>query len=367
MTTSAAEQPARMTPRRRVTVGLMRLAEALASPRVPADYLDMARPLRAGADLRARVVGVRRETASAVTVVLRPGDGWQGHVPGQYVRVGVEVDGVRLWRSYSITSPPRTADRHITITAKAIPGGAVSRHLSQELRSGQLVHLDQARGDFVLPDPAPDKVLFITGGSGITPVIGMLRSGLDLLDDVVMLHSDRTPADVIFAPELRGLGSTGRVRLIEQHTDSQGFLDAATIADLVPDVAERETFVCGPAGLLDAVERRWAAHGLSDQLHLERFRARLAPAGEGGTVRFTRTDATVESGGATPILDAGEQAGVLMPSGCRMGICYSCVLPLEEGSVRDLRTGDITTAAEGEPLLIQTCVSAAAGPCRIEA
>ena len=70
--------------------------------------------------------------------------------------------------------------------------------------------------------------------------------------------------------------------------------------------------------------------------------------------------------GATPILDAGEQAGVLMPSGCRMGICFSCVLPLREGSVRDLRSGDVTTAAPGDGVLIQTCVSAAAGPCDID-
>jgi ferredoxin len=83
------------------------------------------------------------------------------------------------------------------------------------------------------------------------------------------------------------------------------------------------------------------------------------------TVRFTGTGVVLEVDGATPILDAGEQAGVLMPSGCRMGICFSCVLPLHEGSVRDLRSGDVTTAAPGDGVLIQTCVSAAAGRCDI--
>ncbi len=345
--------------------GLLRLADALASPRTASDYLDMFRPLRATADLRAQVVGVHRETDSAATVVLRPGDGWLGHIPGQYVRVGVDVDGVRLWRSYSITSSPHDPNGLVTITAKAIPGGAVSQHMLSEVKPGQLVHLDQACGDFVLPDPTPAKVLFITGGSGITPVMGMLRSGLQQLRDVVLIHSDRGPSDVIFGAELRGLGAAGALTLIEHHSDSEGLLDASTITSLVPDVAERETFVCGPAGLLDAIERTWATQGLDGQLHLERFRAPLAPTGDGGQVLFTRSDITAEAGGGTTILDAGEAANVLMPSGCRMGICYSCVLPLKSGSVRDLRTGEITTAADDDPRLIQTCVSAAAGSCQI--
>ena len=94
----------------------------------------MFRPLRRGADLRARVVEVRPETGDAVTVVLRPGGAWQGHVPGQYVRVGLDVSGVRLWRSYSLTSAPEAPDGLLTITAKAVPDGTVSLHLAQQLR-----------------------------------------------------------------------------------------------------------------------------------------------------------------------------------------------------------------------------------------
>jgi stearoyl-CoA 9-desaturase NADPH oxidoreductase len=345
---------------------LWRVAETLAYPRDPGHYLDLANPLRAGADLRARVVEVRLETDEAVTVVLRPGAGWRGHVPGQYVRVGLDVDGVRRWRSYSLTSPPAAADGHISITAKRVPDGVVSAHLAQELSPGDLVHLDQACGDFVLPDPAPAKVLFVTGGSGITPVMGMLRSGVDRLDDVVLVHSERSADDVIFGPELRELAARGRLRLVEQHTDREGHLDVPGLATLLPDLAERETWACGPSGLLDAVEEHWASTGLADRLHTERFRTALAEPGEGGTVRFTGSDTVVEADGATSVLDAGEEAGVLMPSGCRMGICFSCVLPLREGSVRDLRTGEVTTAAPGDGVLVQTCISAAAGSCDID-
>ncbi len=351
---------------RRLRDRAWRLAAAVTHPLQPADYLDMFRPLRPGADLRARVVAVRAETADAVTVVLRPGGAWRGHRPGQYVRIGLDVEGVRLWRSYSLTSVPGAADGLLTITAKAVPDGVVSSHLAQELRPGQLVHLDQAVGDFVLADPPPEKVLFITGGSGITPVMGMLRAGLDRLDDVVLVHSASSADDVIFGDELRGLAESGRFRLVEQHTDGQGRLDLSRLEALVPDLAQRETWACGPSGLLDAIEEQWAGLELTEQLHTERFRTALAEPGEGGTVRFTGSRVILEADGATSILDAGEQNGVLMPSGCRMGICYSCVLPLREGSVRDLRSGAVTTAAPGDGVLIQTCVSAAAGTCDID-
>lgn len=345
---------------------LWSVAEALASPREPADYLDMFHPLRRGADLRARVVAVRPETADAVSVVLRPGGAWQGHRPGQYVRIGLDVDGVRLWRSYSLTSPPEAGDGLLSITAKAVPDGLVSLHLAQELRPGQLVHLDQALGDFVLPEPAPAKVLFVTGGSGITPVMGMLRAGLDRLEDVVLVHSETSAEDVIFGAELRALASRGRLRLVEQHTDTHGRLDLGHLVTLVPDLAERETWACGPAGLLDAIEERWTVLGLAARLHTERFRTALVEPGEGGTVRYGDAGPVVEVDGATPLLDAGEGAGVLMPSGCRMGICFSCVLPLREGTVRDLRSGDLTSAVPGDGVLVQTCVSAAAGPCQLD-
>jgi len=345
---------------------LWSIAEAMASPRRPEDYLDMFHPLRRGADLRGRVVAVRPEAGEAVTVVLRPGAAWRPHVPGQYVRVGLDVDGIRRRRSYSITSPPVTADGTVAITARAVAGGIVSAHLAQRLAPGDLVHLDQACGDFVLPDPAPEKVLFITGGSGITPVIGMLRSGLQRLRDVVLVHSDATHRDVIFGPELRELAAGGRIRLVEHHTERAGRLAMAELRSLVPDLAERETWACGPAGLLDRIESYWTDLESGHRLHTERFRSKLAEPGDGGTVEFTAGGITVDCAGTSSILEAGDASGVLLPSGCRMGICFSCVLPLRDGTVRDLRSGEITRAEPGDGVLVQTCVSAAAGHCQID-
>ncbi|WP_416905154.1 ferredoxin reductase [Micromonospora echinospora] len=362
MTTTVPPRSARLPLRDR----LLRLAGAVTTPLLPGDYLDLVAPLRAGADLRGRILDVRPETPDAATVVIRPGRGWRGHLPGQYVRLGVDVDGVRQWRAYSLTSPPVREHAPITVTVKALPDGVVSNHLVRRIRPGTIVQLDQAQGDFVLPRPVPDRVLFVTAGSGVTPVMGMLRSGALAGADVVVLHSAPTPADVIFGPELRGLAARGALRLVERHTDTDGLLDTADLDGLVPDHLDRQTWACGPVGLLDALEAHWAGGDAVDRLHTERFRPTVITTGEGGPVTFTRAGVTVQADGARALLDAGEEAGVLMPSGCRMGICFGCVLPLRQGAVRDLRTGELTTALPGDGVRIQTCVSAAAGPCEID-
>ena len=363
--TTTAPRPSTARPRAALRDRVLKLVEAATTPLLPSDYLDLVDPLRSGADLRGRIEAVHPETRDAATLVIRPGRGWKGHTPGQYVRIGVDVNGVRQWRAYSVTSDRTRTDGCFSITVKAIPGGKVSNHLVHRTKPGTVIQLDQAAGEFVLPAQRPDKALFITAGSGITPVMGILRNHPELTD-VVLLHSAPTADDVVFGAELRALAADGRIRLVEQHTDVHGMLDVAAIADLVPDLAERSTWACGPVGMLEALEEHWAATGLADRLFTERFRPTVLVTGEGGTVSFAKAGTTLEADGATPILDAAEEAGVLMPSGCRMGICYGCVLPLRAGAVRDLRNGEVTTATPGDGVLIQTCISAAAGACDID-
>jgi ferredoxin-NADP reductase len=346
---------------------LLKLAERATTPLVPADYLDVIDPLRSGATLRGRIVAIHPETADAATITIKPGRDWRGHIPGQYVRIGVDVDGVRQWRTYSLTSRTNRPDGHFSITVKAIPGGIVSNHLVRRAAVGTVVQLDQAAGDFTSANPSPAKILFVTAGSGITPVMGMLRNlPSNSAADIVVVHCAPTPEDVIFGDDLRALAARGRIRLVEIHSRTAGRLDVATLERLVGDIAERHTWACGPSGLLDDIESHWAVNELADKLHTERFRSTTIAAGEGGTVTFSATGTTVESTGAESLLEAGEAAGVLMPSGCRMGICFGCVAPLRQGAVRDVRNGAITTAAPGDGVVIQTCISAAAGPCDIE-
>jgi stearoyl-CoA 9-desaturase NADPH oxidoreductase len=361
MTTTAPRPTAVGALRARV----IKFAERVTTPLVPADYLDVIDPLRSSADLRGRIVAIHPETRDAVSVVIRPGRGWRGHTPGQYVRIGVDVDGIRQWRAYSLTSEKSRGDGCIAITVKAIPDGKVSNHLVRRATVGTIVQLDQAAGEFTLGEQAPPKILFLTAGSGVTPVMGMLRN-LRSDSDIVVVHSAPTADDVIFGGELRMLARTGRIRLVEKHTDTNGMLDVAALDELVDDLAERQTWACGPAGMLDALETRFEADGIADRLHTERFRPVIITEGDGGEVTFAKSGTVVEAGSAETLLDAGEAAGVLMPSGCRMGVCFGCVVPLRQGAVRDLRTGDVTSAAPGDNVQIQTCVSAAAGSCDID-
>ena len=362
---------------------LERVANAAVTPLVPADYLDLFNPLRAGAELRGKVVAVTPETADAATIIIRPGRDWAGHVPGQYVRVGIDVDGVRQWRAYSLTHGPRP-DGNISITVKAVPDGVVSHHLVHRVRVGTLVHLEQATGEFVLaPEvtdgPATAKLLFVTAGSGVTPVVGMLRNLFPVTDagvvrparsahlDITVVHVAPSRPDSIFIRDLEALDAAGAIHLVARYDDVHGLLDVATLGDLVPDLDERATYACGPGGLLDALEAHHAARDLV--LYTEQFRPATLVVGEGGAVTFAG-GASVETDGSTTLLDAGESAGVLMPSGCRMGVCFGCVVPLKEGSVRDLRNGELTTAVPGETgtggIRIQTCITAAAGPCHLD-
>jgi ferredoxin-NADP reductase len=346
---------------------IRKIAQRITTPLLPDDYLRLANPLWSARELRGRILEVRRETHDSATLVIKPGWGFSfDYQPGQYMGIGLLVDGRWRWRSYSLTSSPVTGARTVTITVKAMPEGFLSSHLVGGVAPGTIVRLAAPQGNFVLPDPAPPAMLFITAGSGITPVMSMLRTLVrrDQITDVVHLHSAPTAADVMFGAELDQLArDQAGYRLRLRTTRSHGRLDLSQLDTAVPDWRERQTWACGPEAMLNEAERAWAAAGIGERLHLERFAvSRAAPAGAGGTVTFAKSGKRAEADAATSLMDAGERAGVHMPYGCRMGICQSCVVDLVEGHVRDLRTG-----VEHEPgTRVQTCISAASGDCVLE-
>ncbi len=358
---------------RRPAVDAVRaLVGRITTPLLPDDYLQLANPLWSARELRGRVLDVRRETEDSATLVIKPGWGFTfDYQPGQYIGIGLLVDGRWRWRSYSLTSAPVTSGRArtITIAVKAMPEGFLSTHLVGGVAPGTVVRLAAPQGNFVLPDPAPASLLFLTGGSGITPVMSMLRTlerrgQLGGPGHVVHIHSAPTQSDVMFAAELAQLarGHEG-YRLTVRTTRTQGRLDLHRLDDEVPDWRQRQTWACGPEGMLDAAHTAWRAAGIAERLHLERFAvSRAAAHGAGGTVTFGRSGKSVDADAATSLMEAGEKAGVQMPFGCRMGICQSCVVGLVDGYVRDLRSG-----AEHEPgTRIQTCVSSASGDCVLD-
>jgi stearoyl-CoA 9-desaturase NADPH oxidoreductase len=346
---------------------LRSLAQRITTPLLPDDYLHLANPLWSARELRGRVLQVRRETHDSATLVIKPGWGFSfDYQPGQYMGIGLLVDGRWRWRSYSLTSSPVKGARTVTITVKAMPEGFLSAHLVGGVKPGTIVRLAAPQGNFVLPDPAPPAVLFITAGSGITPVMSMLRTLVrrDQITDVIHLHSAPTAADVMFGVELDRLARDhAGYRLRLRTTRSQGRLDLTRLDTEVPDWRDRQTWACGPEAMLSAAERVWSSAGVGERLHLERFAvSRAAPAGAGGRVTFAKSGKSTNADAATSLMDAGERMGVQMPFGCRMGICQSCVVGLVEGHVRDLRTG-----VEHEPgTRVQTCISAASGDCVLD-
>jgi ferredoxin-NADP reductase len=356
-----------VSPVRRRALGLIR---SFTSPLLPDDYLELINPLWSTRELRGRIERVERETADAVTVLIKPGWEWPGHRPGQYLRLGIEVDGVHHWRAYSLTSDPGRADGCIAITPKLVEAGKVSPFLFRRVRPGAIVRLGGVEGTFVLPDPLPQRLLFLSAGSGVTPIMSMLRSvaGHGVAPDIVHVHCARTARGVIFGDELRALDARhSGYRLHEQITGERGRVTPKELDDLCPDWRDRETFLCGPAGLLETMGVHWQRDGDPARLHVEHFQPDAhvgdGERGAGGTIRFCASGVEAHSDGEQPILVAGENAGATLPYGCRMGICHSCVGRLRAGQVRDLRTGRVHGQA-GE--LLRTCVHAPEGDVEID-
>jgi ferredoxin-NADP reductase/ferredoxin len=324
---------------------LARFASLVATPLVPADYVSLVRPLVLAN--RARVEAVRDEVPGVRTLVLRPGRGWRRHRAGQHVRVGVSLDGRIATRTFTIASTPDARDLEITVKAH----GRVSRALVEATPVGTILSLSAAQGDFTIPDGAPIRPLFITAGSGITPVMSMLRTyaSRGTMPDVAHVHFART--DVIFGDELRTLATAHpsyRLAIIDTAVDPRR-LTPALLAELVPDFATRTAYACGPQRLLET---------LTIPARTEHFGAVLAPVADAtpGDVQFGPR--RFRSDGRTPLLRIAEAAGLAPRHGCRMGICHSCDVTLKSGCVRDLRTG-LRIDEPGSK--IQICVCAASG------
>ncbi|MFE0020965.1 ferredoxin reductase [Amycolatopsis sp. NPDC059021] len=345
---------------------------ALAGPHGVDRYLGLVSPLWSVGEVRAVVVGVAHRTARSVTLSLRPNGNWEGARPGQFVRLAVEIDGVRRTRCFSVAGTGR-ADGTIEITAKVNPAGTVSRYLKEHARRGLVVVLSQAEGEFVLPPAVPGHVLLISGGSGITPVMSLLRGLLaqGYHGRITFLHYAFAPGDVIYRDELAALDEANpRLTLAYSYTGlpGAGRLDGRFRREhlaVAPGYADALTYVCGPASLMDAAGALWAADGIADRLLIERFTLALPVPGSTpgtGEVRFARSGRTVRDDGRT-LLEQAEAAGLRPEHGCRMGVCHSCTTVQSAGAVRHVLTGAVS-AEPGQR--VQLCVTAPCGDVELD-
>jgi len=347
-----------------------RLLDALAGPHGVDGYLEQIRPTWVRRECRARIVAVEYGTPDSATLTLRPNGSWQGFRAGQFVRVDVEVDGVRRSRCYS---PASAAVGHgdLELTVKSHPGGLVSNFLVERACPGMFVELSEADGDFYLPDERPGRILLISGGSGITPVMSMLRTlcAEGHAGPVTFLHYAPDPGRAIYREALERLAADHpNVRLVRSYTrepgagELDGHFDRDRLAAAEPRFADAETFACGPPKLLDAVRAAW--EGMEKRLHVESFvPPSFAPASESeGTVHFAASGIQAQNDGA-PLLEQAESAGLEPEHGCRMGICRSCSCRKREGRVKNLQSGEVSSGEEED---IQLCISAPVGDVVLE-
>jgi stearoyl-CoA 9-desaturase NADPH oxidoreductase len=349
-----------------------RLVAGLTSPRKIDDYLQLVDPSWSVEEVRARVVGVRTEAGQATSLLLKPNENWRAFHAGQFVQLSVTIDGVRHTRCFSLSSAPEDG-QPLRLTIKRIADGRVSRWASERARIGDVVSLSQAQGRFILPDPVPKKLLFLSGGCGITPILSMARhlAAVGHRGEVAWMHF--APREPMFGDELTKLANDLDLRLAVVPTRADGAATAqpvrfslARLEAFEPAWAEGLAFACGPEGLSQTAMELWSARSAGDRLSVEQFHfsgggslrpaapAEAASQSNGHRLTFAKSRRECEGSGGVTLLEQAESAGVRPTHGCRMGICHTCTCRKVSGTVRNELTGESSSAADEE---IRICIS----------
>jgi ferredoxin-NADP reductase len=330
------------------------LLELLTGPHGVDRYTELVSPTWTLGEARAKVVAVRRQTPRSVTLTLEPNQTFTGFRAGQHINLTVELDGRRRTRCYSPASAEQAGLIELTIGRH--DGGLVSSYLCDHARPGMIVGLDSVGGDFVLPEQRPRRILFVSGGSGITPVMSMLRTmraeGSDR--EIAFIHYARSALEACYADELAAMPG---VRVLHGYTregagDLDGYFDAEHLAAAMPE--PDAVYVCGPPALVDAVR----AH--RPDAHFESFvppTFTMPAESSGGRVTFTDSGVELTDDGRPLLLQAEDvwpHPRERMPN----GICHSCTRRKTRGAVRNLITGAVSGADEED---VQICVSAPVG------
>lgn len=332
-----------------------RLLDLLTGPHGVDRYTELVDPTLTRGDARARVVGVRRSTPRSVTLTLAPNRAFAGFRAGQHINLSVEIDGRRRTRPYSPAGAE--TDGHIEVTIGRHDGGLVSTYLYEHARPGMVAFLDSVAGEFTLPETLPDRMLFVSGGSGITPVMSMLRTlrARGHRGEVAFVHYARSAQEACYRDELAETAATmPNVTVRHGFTrDTEGSdLTGRFGADHLPFGDPDAVFVCGPPALVDAVREMFP-----DALHESFVPPVFDGEASGGQVTFSDSGIELTDDGR-PLLNQAEDAGLTPESGCRMGICFSCTRRKNSGVVRNVVTGAVSSAEEED---VQICVTAPVG------
>lgn len=363
---AAAPPSTRPIPRHRL---LNRFARTLVAPDTFDFWASRLHPTWSWDRPLARIVARQAESSDAFTLLMQPNRHWRGFRAGQHLNVSAEIDGTRITRSYSLSDAPRS-DGRIAITVKAIPGGKLSQHLCHAAKIGDVLGLGPAFGEMTLPENIEGAWLFLAGGSGITPMMAMIRAqaaqGMPM--PIALAYWARNRAELCFVDELRALAARQPnfrfdfvlTRDADASDCMHGRIDAPLLSALAPDLYQRRVFACGPDGFVTAArtlagERAVAFHAeaftpptrVDADIDVDSGSVQLTLAASGRVLSVTRGES---------LLTALESAGVKPASGCRMGICNTCACGKRAGTTRHLHTGDV----EHEPVsALRLCVNSA--------
>ena len=328
---------------------------------------------------------VRQETHDVKSFFFRsPAGHTFSFEPGQFVTLELEIDGETINRCYTISSSP-TRPHTISITVKRVPGGKGSNWLHDNLQAGAQVRVLGPSGEFTCARHPARKYLFLSAGSGITPLMSMSRAHHELSEDrdIVFVHSARTPDDIIFARELDLIASNQanfrtsfvceRVGARTNWPGISGFLTLPLLKLIAPDFMEREVFTCGPAPYMKAVRDLLDEAGFDRKhYHEESFSfetlieaasqalADAAPADDAATantfsVSFARSNREIVCATDQHVLDAARQAGVRLPASCTQGMCGTCKVKLVSGEVEMKHNGGIRQREIDQGMVLLCC------------
>ncbi|CAN0628491.1 glycine betaine catabolism B [Burkholderia multivorans] len=330
---------------------------------------------------------VRQETHDVKSFFFRSPQGRAfAFEPGQFVTLELDIDGEAVNRCYTISSSP-ARPHTISITVKRVPGGKVSNWLHDNLQPGAPVRVLGPAGEFTCARHAARKYLFLSAGSGITPLMSMSRAHHDLAEDrdIVFVHSARTPDDIIFARELDLIASNHanfRTSFVCERVGARtnwpgvtGYLSLPLLNLIAPDWMEREIFTCGPAPYMKAVRELLDEAGFDRaRYHEESFSfdtlaetgtagqpADPAPGADGGaavkqfTVSFAKSHREIVCGSEQHVLDAARQSGVRLPASCTQGMCGTCKVKLVSGQVEMKHNGGIRQREIDQGMVLLCC------------
>ncbi|MEO6920466.1 MAG: hybrid-cluster NAD(P)-dependent oxidoreductase [Collimonas sp.] len=331
---------------------------------------------------------VRAETHDVKSFFFATPDGSAfAFQPGQFITLELEINGEPVNRCYTISSSP-ARPHTISITVKRVPGGPVSNWLHDNLKAGDKVKILRPAGEFTCAAHPAEKYLFLSAGSGITPLMSMSRAHHDLCDDrdIVFIHSARTPDDIIFERELSLIAASQqnfRTRFICERPGQRrdwsgptGMLSLAALKLMAPDFMEREVFVCGPAPYMKAVRNMLDEAGFDRvRYHEESFSfetlqqetGQAIAANDAATangepialagfeINFQKSNRQIVCGPQQHVLEAARNAGVRLASSCAQGMCGTCKVKLISGTVDMQHKGGIRQREIDQGMVLLCC------------